>query len=53
MVIVEIIVRRMKTYSEIKVPVKFNDPWFEELRAYFVDIFFIYCRIYHTTNLQL
>ena len=28
----------MKTYLEIKVPIKFDDPWFEELRSHFASI---------------
>lgn len=28
----------MKTYLEIKVPIKYDDPWFEELRNLFVGI---------------
>ena len=29
---------RMKTYLEIKVPIKYDDPWFEELRRHFDGI---------------
>ena len=28
----------MKTYLEIKVPIKYDDPWFEELRSHFAGI---------------
>ena len=28
----------MKTYLEIKVPIKYDDPWFEELRSHFTGI---------------
>ena len=28
----------MKTYLEIKVPIKYDDPWFKELRSLFADI---------------
>ena len=28
----------MKTYLEIKVPIRFDDPWFEELRSHFAGI---------------
>ena len=28
----------MKTYLEIKVPIKYDDPWFEELRNHFTGI---------------
>ena len=28
----------MKTYLEIKVPIKYGDPWFEELRSHFAGI---------------
>lgn len=28
----------MKTYLEIKVPIKFDDPWFERLRSHFTGI---------------
>lgn len=28
----------MKTYLEIKVPIKYDAPWFEELRSHFVGI---------------
>ncbi|MBO4821833.1 MAG: hypothetical protein J5548_10285 [Prevotella sp.] len=28
----------MRTYLEIKVPIKYDDPWFKELRSLFADI---------------
>lgn len=38
MVMSSVITQRMKTYLEIKVPIKYDDPWFEELRSHFVGI---------------
>ena len=33
-----VIAHYMKTYLEIKVPIRYDDPWFEELRSHYAEI---------------